>query len=109
MKNIISIFIVLVLVMLSTQVQAQGCDAEDPNDTIAPPKIKLFGFHFATLDIRQDSRVHHSAFTELVNELQAEGDTTFPENYSSMSPDEQVEFLSTVKGKIKDTGYKNEI
>ena len=44
MKNIISIFIVLVLVMLSSQVQAQGCDAEDPNDTIAPPKIKLFGF-----------------------------------------------------------------
>jgi phosphoenolpyruvate carboxylase len=80
---------------------------EDLDDLIH--KIKLFGFHFATLDIRQDSRVHHSAFTELVSELQAEGDTTFPKNFSSFPEDEQVEFLSTIKGKIKDSGYKNEI
>jgi len=30
--------------MIMSQVQAQGCDAEDPNDSIAPAKIKLFGF-----------------------------------------------------------------
>ena len=30
--------------MLMSQVQAQGCDAEDPNDSIAPAKIKIFGF-----------------------------------------------------------------
>ncbi|OIQ36735.1 MAG: phosphoenolpyruvate carboxylase [Bacteroidetes bacterium MedPE-SWsnd-G1] len=72
-------------------------------------KVNLFGFHFATLDIRQDSRVHHNAFTELVEELQNEGDTTFPVNYASWSADEQVEFLSTVKGKIKPEGYKDEV
>jgi phosphoenolpyruvate carboxylase len=72
-------------------------------------KVQLFGFHFATLDIRQDSRVHHTAFTELVSELQSEGDTTFPKNYASFSKEEQVEFLSTVKGRIKETGFKNEI
>jgi hypothetical protein len=44
MKNIISIFIVLMISMLMSQVQAQGCDAEEPNDSIAPAKIKLFGF-----------------------------------------------------------------
>ena len=44
MKNIISIFIVLMISMLMSQVQAQGCDAEDPNDSIAPAKIKVFGF-----------------------------------------------------------------
>lgn len=44
MKNFIAIFIVLMISMLSSQVQAQGCDAEDPNDSIAPAKIKLFGF-----------------------------------------------------------------
>ncbi len=44
MKNIISIFIVLMISMLTYQVQAQGCDAEDPNDSIAPAKIKVFGF-----------------------------------------------------------------
>ena len=72
-------------------------------------KVNLFGFHFATLDIRQDSRVHHAAFTELVSELQEEGDTTFPKEYKSYSAKEQVEFLSTIKGKIKSTGYKNEV
>jgi len=44
MKNIISIFIVLMISMLMSQVHAQGCDAEDPTDSIAPAKIKVFGF-----------------------------------------------------------------
>ena len=44
MKKFISIFIVLMISMLMSQVQAQGCDAEDPNDSIAPAKIKIFGF-----------------------------------------------------------------
>jgi hypothetical protein len=44
MKNIISILIVLMISMLISQVHAQGCDAEDPNDSIAPAKIKVFGF-----------------------------------------------------------------
>ena len=32
-------------------------------------KTKLFGFHFAILDIRQDSRVHNTVFTNMVKEL----------------------------------------
>ena len=28
-------------------------------------KIKIFGYHFATLDIRQDSRVHSKVFYEI--------------------------------------------
>ncbi|AOW21562.1 phosphoenolpyruvate carboxylase [Urechidicola croceus] len=72
-------------------------------------KVKLFGFHFATLDIRQDSRVHHTVFTELVAHLQKEGSDIFPKNYNDLSTTEQVEFLSTVKGKINDSGYNNEL
>ncbi|MCI2228741.1 phosphoenolpyruvate carboxylase [Polaribacter sp. MSW13] len=63
-------------------------------------KVHIFGFHFATLDIRQDSRVHHDAFTQIVKDLLANGDTTFPKNYIDLSADEQVEILSKVKGKI---------
>ena len=44
MKKFISIFFVMMISMLISQVQAQGCDAEDPNDSIAPAKIKIFGF-----------------------------------------------------------------
>ena len=63
-------------------------------------KVRIFGFHFATLDIRQDSRVHHKAFTQIVKDMQQIGDTTFPENYLHLSEKEQIEILSVVKGNI---------
>lgn len=71
---------------------------EELNDFIN--KVRIFGFHFATLDIRQDSRVHHKAFTQIVTDLLASGDTTFPENYHRMSDKEQIEVLALVKGNI---------
>ena len=71
---------------------------EELNDFIN--KVRIFGFHFATLDIRQDSRVHHQAFTQIVDDLAAAGDTTFPENYHQLSESEQLETLSLVKGNI---------
>lgn len=63
-------------------------------------KVRIFGFHFATLDLRQDSRVHHQAFTQIVKDLQNIGDTTFPENYLHLSEAEQIKILSVVKGNI---------
>ena len=71
---------------------------DELNDVIN--KVRIFGFHFATLDIRQDSRVHHNAFTQIVDDLLASGDTTFPKNYQRLSPEEQVEVLALVKGNI---------
>ena len=71
---------------------------EELNDFIN--KVRIFGFHFATLDIRQDSRVHHDAFTKLVDDLIASGDTTFPKNYNNLTAEEQVSILSLVKGHI---------
>ncbi|MGB0777057.1 MAG: phosphoenolpyruvate carboxylase [Flavobacteriaceae bacterium] len=63
-------------------------------------KIKMFGMHFATLDIRQDSRVHHTVFTQIVSDLQASGDKTFPADYSRWDADKQTHFLATVKGDL---------
>ena len=71
---------------------------EDLDDLIH--KVSIFGFHFATLDLRQDSRVHHAAFTNMVKELLESGDTTFPQNYLELSDKEQIEVLSKVKGNI---------
>ena len=36
-------------------------------------KVKIFGFYFATLDIRQDSRIHHQVFTHITESLIASG------------------------------------
>jgi|TARA_B110000238_G_scaffold80305_1_gene88443 phosphoenolpyruvate carboxylase len=74
---------------------------EELNDFIN--KVRIFGFHFATLDIRQDSRVHHQAFTQIVNDLLASGDTTFPENYHQLNEKDQINVLAVVKGNIDPT------
>jgi len=61
-------------------------------------KVHLFGYHFAILDIRQDSRVHHSVFTGMVDGLIKAGNNIFPENYNLLSENEQIKILSSVKG-----------
>ncbi|WP_299669754.1 phosphoenolpyruvate carboxylase [uncultured Polaribacter sp.] len=76
----------------------QSLFIEELDDVIN--KVRIFGFHFATLDIRQDSRVHHKAFTQIVEDLQNRGDTTFPKNYKHLSEEEQIKILAVVKGNI---------
>ncbi len=63
-------------------------------------KVHLFGFHFAALDIRQDSRAHHKVFTTIVDTLVKTKSTIFPKDYNSLSESEQVKILSKVKGTI---------
>ena len=63
-------------------------------------KIHLFGYHFAVLDIRQDSRAHHKVFTAMVEGLIESGSAIFPKNYNSLSEKEQVQILSKVKGEV---------
>ena len=63
-------------------------------------KIHLFGFHFSTLDIRQDSRAHEKVFNNLVETLIENGNDIFPKNYFDLSQKEQVDILTKVHGKI---------
>ena len=85
----------------------QSLFIEELNDFIN--KVRIFGFHFATLDIRQDSRVHHKAFTQIVEDLLAIGDTTFPKNYQHLSPEEQIDVLSVIKGNIDPSVLSDEM
>ena len=71
---------------------------EEVNDLIN--KVKLFGFHFASLDVRQDSRVHHGAMTNIIDETRANGLGIFPENYESLTVEEQIDVLAKVEGKV---------
>jgi phosphoenolpyruvate carboxylase len=47
--------------------------ANELRDFIA--KVNVFGYHFASLDIRQDSRVHHDAFLILLKQTNKNGVT----------------------------------
>ncbi|AVR46273.1 phosphoenolpyruvate carboxylase [Christiangramia fulva] len=62
-------------------------------------KTKLFGYHFATLDIRQDSRIHQDVLNEII-EFSSKNNGEFPANFHERTEEEQVEILSNVKGKI---------
>jgi phosphoenolpyruvate carboxylase len=72
-------------------------------------KVEIFGMHFATLDIRQDSRVHHKVFSQIVADLQVSGDLTFPKEYDSWSSEEQCEFLAGVKGNVDLSTFSDEM
>jgi phosphoenolpyruvate carboxylase len=63
-------------------------------------KVHLFGFHFAILDIRQDSRVHNDVFTNMVKGLIESGDKIFPSQFLSLPEKEQLVILSEVEGTI---------
>ncbi|CAH8287449.1 phosphoenolpyruvate carboxylase type 1 [Mariniflexile fucanivorans] len=60
-------------------------------------RIHLFGYHFATLDIRQDSRIHHSVFTTVIDHIISTGNPSFPKNYHDLTEAEQIKILSEVK------------
>ena len=72
-------------------------------------KVRLFGYHFASLDIRQDSRVHHDVFTQMVKELSENGVTIFPENYLKLNKEAQTIVLSNVFGDIDVSIFKDDM
>ncbi|WP_343617600.1 phosphoenolpyruvate carboxylase [Flavobacterium sp.] len=72
-------------------------------------KINLFGFHFATLDIRQNSKIHNVVFKDVVNYYLNSGSDVFPKNYYDLTEDEKIVVLSKVKGNLNPADFENEI
>jgi len=72
-------------------------------------KVNLFGFHFATLDIRQNSRVHDSVFKDVVDYFVNSNSNIFPKNYFQLSEEEKIEVLSNASGNIDPNTFENEI
>ncbi|MFV0541550.1 MAG: phosphoenolpyruvate carboxylase [Aestuariibaculum sp.] len=73
-------------------------------------RVHIFGYHFATLDIRQDSRIHHSVFTNVIDYLIEQGANTIPKNYHDLSEAEQVGVLSKVSDENIDlTAFEDEM
>ena len=72
-------------------------------------KVKLFGSHFATMDIRQDSRVHNNVFNEIVKSSIKNKLDLFPNNYFELIETEQIEILSKVKGCIDLSDFSDKL
>jgi len=72
-------------------------------------KAKIFEFYFATLDIRQDSRIHHQVFQQIVKHLQSVDSSIIPKNYNALSEKEQINILSIIKGKINTEDFNDDM
>ena len=68
-------------------------------------KVEVFGLHFATLDIRQDSSIHGK-----VLETVAMQNDILPVDYPSLSDTEKIRLLTNINRPIGDTSFiKNDV
>ncbi len=72
-------------------------------------KVNLFGFHFASLDIRQNSRVHDSVFKDVVDYFVNSNSNIFPKNYYQLSEEEKINVLSNASGDIDSNVFEDEM
>ncbi len=72
-------------------------------------KVKLFGSYFASMDIRQDSRVHENVFNELVKSSIKNKLGFFPDNYFDFSENEQIQVLSNINGNMSLSYFSDEL
>ena len=73
-------------------------------------KLRLFGLHFASLDIRQDSRIHHNVFIDIISHSKIndylEG---LPKDYLKLNDKERCKVLLDLKGDLPPKIFKNEM
>jgi phosphoenolpyruvate carboxylase len=72
-------------------------------------KINQFGFHFASLDIRQNSKIHNQVFDDIVAFLKREKELYFPEDFDLMSENDKMEVVSQLKFDLNHHFFENEV
>ncbi len=72
-------------------------------------KVELFGLHFATLDIRQDSSIHQEVFKYVVSHTKQDGAHVFPKDYLSLPEKDQIAFLNTLTATIDLDSVQDEV
>ena len=74
-------------------------------------KVKIFGYHFASLDIRQDSRVLRKVFIHILesNDCRKFLNIHLDEKYDSLNLEKKIDYLSKVNGNISSSTFKDSI
>ena len=79
------------LKLISDSITANGCTLiEEQHLRPLRQKLEIFGFHLATLDVRQNSEFHDQAISQLLAAAGIEDG----ENYGSWPEEQRVEFLN---------------
>ena len=72
-------------------------------------KAKIFGFYFASLDIRQDSRIHHAVFTHITKSLIDAGSASLPNNYNDLDEAAKIKILASIDTGISADQFDDEL
>ncbi|HPW98736.1 MAG TPA: phosphoenolpyruvate carboxylase [Flavobacterium sp.] len=72
-------------------------------------KVISFGFHFASLDIRQNSRVHGKVVDDIVNYLIEQQTSGFPKNYNELNETAKIDALLLVRSTIAPENFEDQI
>lgn len=72
-------------------------------------KVNLFGFHFATLDIRQNSKIHDAVFKDIVSYYLNASSKVFPENYFELTEAEKFNVLVNTSGNLNAIDFEDEM
>lgn len=72
-------------------------------------KVNLFGFHFASLDIRQNSKIHDAVFNDVVAYYLKTNPSVFPENYFELTEEDKFKVLSATSGDLDPSVFDNEM
>src|SRR6188474_2682229 len=67
-------------------------------------KVHVFGLHFASLDVRQESSVHNT-----VLEAVAKTEDLLPKNYGQLTDEEKIDLLVNASGKTNPDLYDNDL
>ena len=67
-------------------------------------KMRIFGFHFATLDLRQESSAYMKKYLKVINEREE----IFPDDYESLDEKEKIKILTHLKA-VSKTAFSDEL
>ena len=74
-------------------------------------KVKIFGYHFASLDIRQDSRILRKVFIHIVESSESSKflNINLQEKYDSLDLEKKIDYLSKISGSVSSSIFKDSI
>jgi len=72
-------------------------------------KVNIFGYHFASLDIRQDSSIHNKVFEIILKVAQRKKIIKKPISYDNFTLEDKIKFLSNIKGDLNPDSFKDDL
>lgn len=72
-------------------------------------KINQFGFHFAALDIRQNSHIHNQVFEDIIALLKREKSVYFPEDFDTLSEAAKLDVIGNLHFDLKTHFFENDL